>query len=65
MCMCLLMLILFKAQKIVASKAWDQLYKLDGLNKALQNKDALVGFQTPKCKFPPTFKVEKKEGFSR
>jgi len=53
----------FVAQKIVASRAWDQLYKLDGLNKALQNKDALVGFQTPRCKFPPTFKVEKKEGF--
>lgn len=53
----------FVAQKIVHSKAWGQLYKLDGLNKALENKDALVGFRTPECKFPPTFKVEKKEGF--
>ena len=35
----------FVAQKIVNSKAWGQLYKLDGLNKALENKDALVEFR--------------------
>jgi hypothetical protein len=50
-------------QKMVSTKSWSQLYELDELQKALEKKEVLVGFQTPKCKFPPTFKVEKKSGF--
>ena len=50
------------SQKLVSSKSWSQMYEMDGLRKALDNKDVLVGFETPKCKFPPTFKVEKRDG---
>lgn len=53
----------FISQKIVSTKNWSQLYEMDELQKALEKKEVLVGFQTPKCKFPPTFKVEKKDGF--
>jgi hypothetical protein len=51
------------SRKMVATKSWPQLYEMDELQKALSNKEVLVGFQTPQCKFPPTFKVEKKDGF--
>jgi hypothetical protein len=37
--------------------------KYDELSHALKNKDCLVGFQTPVCNFPPTFKVLRQDGY--
>eukprot|EP00804_Cyclotella_cryptica_P004162 CCRYP_014540-RB/>CCRYP_014540-RB protein AED:0.00 eAED:0.00 QI:623/1/1/1/0/0/2/709/952 len=51
------------SQKMVSQRDWDKFNELDELRKALDRKDILVGFNTPHCKFPPTFKVEKREGF--
>ena len=44
-------------------QAWEALNEIDELGRALRNKECLVGFQTPLCYFPPTFKVERKPGF--
>jgi len=54
-----------KAAHILAEKEdWETLNEHDELLLALQNKDCLVGFLTPRCDFPPTFKVERKDGYS-
>jgi hypothetical protein len=54
-----------KAAHIVAEKEdWDTLNEHDELILALRNKECLVGFLTPRCDFPPTFKVERKDGYS-
>jgi hypothetical protein len=53
--------------KLTHQLAYDNNYatlgKYDELSHALQRKDCLVGFQTPVCNFPPTFKVERQEGY--
>jgi hypothetical protein len=54
-----------RAAHILAEEEdWDTLNEHDELLLALQKKDCLVGFLTPRCDFPPTFKVERKEGYS-
>jgi hypothetical protein len=42
---------------------YETLNQYDELALALKQKDALVGFQTPICNFPPTFKVLRQEGY--
>ena len=46
-------------QALITTNDWYALNEADELQKALQNQDCLVGFQTPICNFPPTFKVER------
>ena len=54
-----------KAAHVLAEKKdWDLLNKHDELSLALRNKECLVGFLTPRCDFPPTFKIERKDGYS-
>lgn len=52
------------AHNLTAEKNWNTLNKHDELSLALKNKECLVGFSTPRCDFPPTFKVERKDGYS-
>lgn len=53
-----------KAAHMLVGKAdWDKLNEHDELSLALKNKDCLVGFLTPSCDFPPTFKIERKDGY--
>lgn len=49
---------------LVAKNDWHTLNKSDELHRALRQKDCLGGFQTLFCNFPPTFKVERKMGYS-
>jgi hypothetical protein len=51
-------------REIVAKSDWHALNKSDELRRALRQKDCLVGFQTLFCNFPPTFKLERKLGYS-
>jgi hypothetical protein len=44
-------------------KDWETLNKHDELAKALREKHCLVGFSTPLCWFPPTFKVLRQAGY--
>lgn len=48
---------------IVKKKDWENLYHHDELVWALKNNHCFSGFTTPKCVFPPTFKVERQKGF--
>lgn len=48
----------------VNEKNWGKLNQFDELQHALRTKDCLVGFQTLPCLFPPTFKVERKPGYT-
>lgn len=48
----------------VKDQNWEKLNEFDELQHALRRKDCLVGFQTLPCLFPPTFKVERKAGYS-
>lgn len=48
---------------LVAKKDWETLNRRDELYMALRQKDCFVGFQTPLCWFPPTFKVTRGEGY--
>lgn len=47
----------------VERKDWDSLNKIDELQRALKNKDCLVGYRTLFCNFPPTFKLERQSGY--
>ena len=49
---------------IVQNQDWRGLNMHDELFRALKNKDVAVGFETLPCFFPPTFKVERQDGFS-
>ena len=44
--------------------AYAKLNRADELGHALRVKDCLVGFLTPYCNFPPTFKVHRQFGYS-
>jgi hypothetical protein len=52
-----------KAMTLVNTKDWQTLYNADELSMALRKKDCLVGFTTLPCHFPPTFKVQRMEGY--
>lgn len=45
-------------------KDWEALNQIDELQRALRNKECLVGYQTLFCNFPPTFKVERQAGYA-
>jgi len=49
---------------LVAKSNWNQLYQADELQMALDHQYCLVGFQTPVCNFPPTFKLERQKGYT-
>lgn len=49
---------------LVENQDWKDLNMHDELFRALRNKDVAVGFETLPCLFPPTFKVERQDGFS-
>ena len=49
--------------KLIADKNWKELNKADELRMALDNQSCLCGFKTPYCNFPPTFKLERREGY--
>ncbi|VEU40611.1 unnamed protein product [Pseudo-nitzschia multistriata] len=53
-----------EAHKLAEMKDWDALNKYDELSFALREKECFVGFSTPRCDFPPTFKVDRKDGYS-
>jgi len=53
-----------EAHNLTEKKDWNTLNEHDELSLALINKECLVGFSTPRCDFPPTFKVERKDGYS-
>ena len=48
---------------LVAQKDWETMNRRDELYMALRGKDCFVGFQTPICWFPPTFKVARGAGY--
>jgi len=52
-----------KAIALVDTKDYKTLYNADELSMALKKKECLVGFTTLPCNFPPTFKVQRKEGY--
>ena len=52
------------AHNLAKNQDWDALNEHDELMRALRNKDCLVGFCTPRCNFPPTFKIERKDGYT-
>ena len=52
-----------KAMTLVNTKDWQTLYNADELSMALKKKDCLVGFTTLPCHFPPTFKLQRMEGY--
>lgn len=53
-----------KVRQMVENERWDDLNKADELFHALRVGDCLTGFKTPQCRFHPTFKVEREEGFN-
>ncbi len=53
-----------EAHKLAKNQDWDALNEHDELMRALRNKECLVGFCTPRCDFPPTFKIERKDGYT-
>lgn len=53
-----------RVKQIVIAQNWQELNKIDELQKALRCKDCLVGFNTPLCNFPPTFKMERLPGYT-
>ena len=50
-------------QGMVDRENWYGLNKSDELHMALAQKKCLVGYKTPMCNFPPTFKTVVKRGF--
>jgi len=52
-----------QAKAFVDVEDWKALNDGDELAMALAKKDCLVGFTTLPCNFPPTFKVERSEGY--
>eukprot|EP00571_Detonula_confervacea_P017836 CAMPEP_0172299274 /NCGR_PEP_ID=MMETSP1058-20130122/1631_1 /TAXON_ID=83371 /ORGANISM="Detonula confervacea, Strain CCMP 353" /LENGTH=1098 /DNA_ID=CAMNT_0013008681 /DNA_START=29 /DNA_END=3325 /DNA_ORIENTATION=- len=53
---------MFVCQRIIAQKDWISMNQNDELQRALRDKEILVGFQTPPLRTFPTFKCERKEG---
>ena len=51
------------AHVLAQKKDWDSINQHDELSLALRNKECFVGFLTPKCNFPPTFKIQRTEGY--
>jgi len=51
------------AKGLIEEEKWDELNAGDELAKALRDKDCLTGFTTLPCNFPPTFKVDRKDGY--
>lgn len=49
--------------KLICDKNWKELNAADELRMALENQYCLVGFKTLHCNFPPTFKLERQEGY--
>jgi hypothetical protein len=52
-----------RVNALVRQRDWDSINNADELHRALKKKQCLVGFDTLFCNFPPTFKVERREGF--
>lgn len=48
--------------KLVKHKAWGKLNDLDELAKGIKLGHVFQDFDTLKCNFPPTFKVERQDG---
>ena len=48
---------------MAGKNAWKTLNKYDELRGSLDKQTCLVGYQTAYCNFPPTFKVERKNGY--
>jgi len=53
-----------KTKKLIKEQNWTSLNAADELAKALFNRHCLTEFITPPCLFPPSFKIERKVGFS-
>jgi hypothetical protein len=53
-----------RMRDLVSKNDWSTLNEGDELRKAIRQKDCLVGFQTLFCNFPPTFKVERRSGYT-
>jgi len=51
------------SHNIVERRDWRILNQYDELRKALGKQLCLAGFQTAYCNFPPTFKVDRQEGY--
>jgi len=51
------------SHRLAKERDWDTLNKYDELSLALREKKCLARFSTPRCDFPPTFKVERKDGY--
>mmetsp|Transcript_18010 Transcript_18010/g.44820 ORF Transcript_18010/g.44820 Transcript_18010/m.44820 type:complete len:591 (+) Transcript_18010:58-1830(+) len=52
------------SHRLAEQRDWDILNEHDELARALRNKECLAGFCTPRCDFPPTFKIERKDGYA-
>ena len=50
-------------QKMVADENWHGLNQADELHRALNKRACMVGFTTPLCNFPPTFKMVVQKGW--
>ena len=53
-----------KVVDLVNDENWRKLNELDELKKGLEEKEVMVGFKTPLCIFPPTFKLKRQIGFN-
>mmetsp|Transcript_17179 Transcript_17179/g.39684 ORF Transcript_17179/g.39684 Transcript_17179/m.39684 type:complete len:727 (-) Transcript_17179:40-2220(-) len=52
------------AHSLAERKDWDAINEHDELSLALRNKECFARFLTPKCYFPPTFKIQRAEGYN-
>lgn len=52
-----------RAKALVDAQDWKALNESDELARALRKRECLAGFRTLPCNFPPTFKVERGEGY--
>eukprot|EP00548_Thalassiothrix_antarctica_P001721 CAMPEP_0194138768 /NCGR_PEP_ID=MMETSP0152-20130528/8514_1 /TAXON_ID=1049557 /ORGANISM="Thalassiothrix antarctica, Strain L6-D1" /LENGTH=523 /DNA_ID=CAMNT_0038836341 /DNA_START=750 /DNA_END=2318 /DNA_ORIENTATION=- len=52
-----------RALNLINEQKYLHLYYYDELTRGLERGDLLFNFNTLPCNFPPTFKVERKEGF--
>lgn len=52
-----------QAKALVEAEDWKALNDGDELAEALRQKECLVGFSTLPCHWPPTFKVERGDGY--
>lgn len=52
-----------KAKEFIDAEDWNSLVASDELAMALRRKECLFGFTTLPCNFPPTFKLERGEGY--